>query len=87
MNKIFNLSIALIISLFWSISLFGQDIVCVRYNVTSNTMLDLIDKYLEKKESIEEKIKSELMKYVDFILIENELIQVKYIVTIYARDK
>lgn len=55
---------------------FCQDIQSVRYNVTPNIMLDLIDKYPQKKEHIEKRIKSELMKYVDFILIENELVQV-----------
>jgi hypothetical protein len=76
MNTKFSIPFYLVISLFCSITAFGQDIKSVRYNVTPNIMLDLIDKYPEEKESIEKRIKSESMKYVDFILIENELIQV-----------
>lgn len=76
MSKKANIIFTVIISFFCSIFLFGQDLECVRYKITPQLMLDLIEKYPEKKESIEKKIERETPKYVDFILIDSDILQI-----------
>lgn len=76
MSKKANIIFTVIISFFCSIFLFGQDLECVRYKITPQLMLDLIEKYPEKKESIEKKIERETPNYVDFILIDSDILQI-----------
>ena len=68
--------ILLIILTFQSIILIGQETKSVRYKVTSNSLLDIIEDYPEKKESIENNIITSTPKYVDFVLIDGEIIQI-----------
>ncbi|WP_299229114.1 hypothetical protein [uncultured Psychroserpens sp.] len=79
---------------FQSIILTGQEIQSVRYKVTSNSLLDMIKDYPEKKESIKNNIVSNTPKHVDFVLIDDELIQMYWSyqndligIKIYSKEK
>lgn len=53
----------------------GQKLMTARYEVTPNMLLDIAQKYPSKKENIEQKIHDEIPRFIDFILIDRDLIQ------------
>jgi len=71
-----KLKILLLILSFQPIILIGQEMQSVRYKVTSNGLLNMMKDYPEKKESIEKNMTSNTPKHIDFVLIDDELIEV-----------
>ena len=87
-------TILLLFLTFQSVISIGQEIQSVRYKVTSNSLLEMIKDYPEKKESIEKNIISNTPKHVDFILIDDEIIQIYWSyqnnlmgIKIYSKEK
>jgi hypothetical protein len=62
----------------WALAAASQSLTCARYKQTPNALLDMISIYPEKEAKIRGKIESELMEYMDFIVLENTLIQVNW---------
>jgi len=89
-----KLKILILILTFQSIILIGQETQSVRYKITSNSLLDMIKDYPEKKESIENNIISNTPKHIDFVLIDEDLIQIYWSyqnnlmgIKIYSKEK
>ena len=72
-------TIGLCIIFISSTTLCAQDsIQGVRYDVTSNMLLDLIEKFPNKKDDIEKTITSESPQYIDFLKINTDVIELKW---------
>lgn len=59
-----------------SVHLVGQEKKGARYQVVLNSLLDIIDANPEKKESIEQTIHSTSPNFVDFFLVDDDVIQI-----------